>query len=253
MDAFALSIDRATPPRRPDCRIAGYQSWRDLLFIHWRLPAEAVAPLLPPELSLDTWQGEAWVGLVPFRMSGVRPWWSPWGARFLETNVRTYVHFGGRDPGVWFFSLEANHRLAVLGARKRWHLNYHWAEMQFGRDDRLLRYESRRKRSRGAFTRFTASLPAAGAQGAYQAQAGTLEHFLVERYVLYARSSAGKLWRGQVHHAPYALQSVELLEAEQSLLAASNVQTNAPPCHALYSAGVDVEVFPLVPLATFSG
>lgn len=245
MDTFAVPIDRATPRSRPACRIAGYQSWRDLLFIHWRLPADAVAPLLPRELSLDTWQGDAWIGLVPFRMSGVRPWWSPWGVRFLETNVRTYVHFRGRDPGVWFFSLEANHRLAVLGARALWHLNYHWAEMHFGRENGLLQYESRRKKSPGDFTRIAASLTAAGAQAAYHAQPETLEHFLVERYMLYTRSASGRLWRGQVRHAAYSIEPAELLEVEQSLLAANGIYAGAPPCHALYSTGVDVEICPL--------
>ena len=89
------SVDRLSPGRRPSRAAAGYQFWRDLTFIHWRLPADAIRPLLPPELSLDIWEGDAWVALVPFDMQRIRPWWSPvvpgisW---FRETNVRTYVH-----------------------------------------------------------------------------------------------------------------------------------------------------------------
>jgi uncharacterized protein YqjF (DUF2071 family) len=249
METLAPAIDRASPCRRPACRLAGYHSWRDLLFIHWRLPAAAIAPLLPPELSLDTWEGDAWVGLVPFRMSGVRPWWSPCSVRFLETNVRTYVHFRGRDPGVWFFSLEANHRLAVSIARARWRLNYHWAQMDLARQGNLLRYESRRRRAPGDFSCLAARLPDASAAPPYRAQAGSLEHFLVERYFLYAGGRGERLWRGQVHHGPYLVQPAELLESEESLLAASGIHADSPPCHVLYSAGVDVEIFPLVPVA----
>ncbi|MGH7134660.1 MAG: YqjF family protein [Pirellulales bacterium] len=246
METLAPAIDRIAPCRRPACRVAGYHSWSDLLFTHWRLPAESIAPLLPPELSLDTWEGDAWVGLVPFRMSGVRPWWSPWGVRFLETNVRTYVHFRGRDPGVWFFSLEANHRLAVRIARSRWRLNYHWAQMGLVRERNLLRYKSRRRRS-GDFSCLGARLLAAPPR---PAQAGSLEHFLIERYFLYAGDGGDKLWRGQVHHRPYLLQPAELLESEESLLAASGIHAVDRPCHVLYSAGVDVEIFPLIPVAT---
>ncbi|HET6879121.1 MAG TPA: DUF2071 domain-containing protein [Pirellulales bacterium] len=245
MDALAPAIDRLTPSRRPMGRVAGYHRWSDLLFVHWRLPAETVAPLLPDELSLDTWEGDAWIGLVPFRMSGVRPWWSPWGVQFLETNVRTYVHYQGRDPGVWFFSLEASHRLAVTIARSRWRLNYHWAEMSLIQKGNVLRYESRRRRSPRDFTQITARLPGAAAA---VSQPGTLEHFLVERYLLYACPPGGNLWRGQVHHRPYLVQPAELLDLEQSLLVANEVNASQPPCHVLYSAHVDVEIFPLIPV-----
>src|SRR5262249_33344298 len=150
------------------------------------------APLLPAPLTLDTWQGDAWVGLVPFRMSGVRPRWWPWGSAFLETNVRTYVHLHGRDPGVWFFSLEASHWLAVKAARAGWHLNYHWAEMNFQRTGDAFRYASRRRATCATASRIEArvmtDMPPA------TAMAGTVEHFLVERYFLYAGEQR-RLWR----------------------------------------------------------
>ncbi|HEV3345059.1 MAG TPA: DUF2071 domain-containing protein [Pirellulales bacterium] len=241
----ATEIDRVSPSRRPPGRPAGYHRWSDLLFIHWRLPADDLAGLLPPHLTLDTWQGDAWVGLVPFRMSGVRPRWWPWGAMFLETNVRTYVHFQGRDPGVWFFSLEANHWLAVKAARAGWHLNYHWARMTFQQAGDVLRYDGRRRAAAAAGscveTRVADARPRTPLPG-------TLEHFLIERYFLYA-SGSGRLWRGQVHHRPYLVQPADLLHLEESLLAANGLHATEPPCHVLYSARVDVEVFGLIPVA----
>jgi len=108
--------DQRTLPKN----IAGYQSWSDLTFLHWRIEPESIQKLLPPGLTVETFDHSAWVGIVPFSMEKVRPWWAPavpgisW---FLETNVRTYVRHTNGDTGVWFFSLDANSRLAVRVAR----------------------------------------------------------------------------------------------------------------------------------------
>lgn len=240
--------DRLSPAHRPEGRPAGYQRWSDLLFVHWRVPAERIAPLLPDGLTLDTWQGDAWIGLVAFRMSGVRPRWWPWGFRFPETNVRTYVHHRGRDPGVWFFSLEATNWLAVRVARALWRLNYYHSQMSVAREGDRLRYCSRRRNRDGAASdvRVVVGDPPEAAPAGH-AEPGTLEHFLVERYFLYTRSPSGRLWRGQVHHAPYILQSAKLTYLEESLLAASGIVVADGPCHVLYSQDVSVEIFPLVP------
>src|SRR2546425_10260967 len=114
------SIDRLSPTLRPNGRRAMFQRWADLLFLHWIVPADQITPLLPPVLTLDTFEGHAYIGLVPFTMTGVRPVWAPPVAPlsdFHETNVRTYVHLKGRDPGVWFFSLDAANTIAVRIAR----------------------------------------------------------------------------------------------------------------------------------------
>ncbi|MES2792761.1 MAG: DUF2071 domain-containing protein [Planctomycetota bacterium] len=244
-------LDRISASQRPPTAAAGYHTWSDLLFIHWRVPVSVLRPLLPPELEIDTYDGTAWLGLVPFRMFGVRPWWScaVWGiSDFPETNVRTYVHFQGRDPGVWFFSLDAAKLLAVALARCGWGLNYHWARMSVQRDGSRIAYRSRRVLS-GVVCDVDAEigvgLPGGISHGdTMVARPGTLEHFLVERYLLYARRN-GRLYQGQVHHRPYPLHAARLLNLNQGLLAANQLPVTAEPCHIVYSPGVSVEVFNL--------
>ncbi|HVW01295.1 MAG TPA: DUF2071 domain-containing protein, partial [Planctomycetaceae bacterium] len=220
-------IDRLSPSRRPPRSVAGYHHWSDLLFVHWRVPADAVSPLLPPGLTLDTREGEAWVGLVLFEMSGVRPWWSPSVpgiSRFLETNVRTYVHREGRDPGVWFFSLEAARWLAVKLARWGWHLPYHFADMQLSWSGRQVEYRScRRERNSPPGTSHVMAEVGAALDNGGHARPGTLDHFLIERYYLYAHSPRGRLYRGQVHHTSYPLQEARLISCNETLLAASGI------------------------------
>lgn len=249
------AIDRMTPTQRPMCGAAGYHLWADLLFIHWQVPVALLEPLLPRELTVDTFDGTAWLGLVPFQMFGVRPWWSPpvWGiSSFPETNVRTYVQFGDRDPGVWFFSLDAAKWLAVTLARWGWGLNYHWARMTVRHAGSRIEYRSRRIMSDVACevdAEIGEPIFNGMAMGDTRiARPGTLEHFLVERYLLYA-TRFGHLYRAQVHHRPYPLQSAQLLNLKQDLLAANQITVNHDPCHVLYSPGVSVEVFNLKPVA----
>ena len=244
-------LDRISPSLRPPTVAAGYHNWSDLLFVHWRVPVSLLRPLVPAELSIDSYDGSAWVGLVPFRMFGVRPWWScsVWGiSDFPETNVRTYVHYQGRDPGVWFFSLDAAKLLAVTLARCGWGLNYHWAQMSVRRDGSRIAYRSRRFVS-GINCDVDAEIGEGFASGLAHgetmvARPGTLEHFLVERYLLYARRN-GRLYQGQVHHRPYPLRSARLLNLNQGLLAANQISVSDAPCHVIYSPGVSVEVFSL--------
>lgn len=253
------AIDRISPARRPNRPLAGYQRWSNLLFVHWRVPADQIRPLIPESLALDLWEGEAWVGLVPFHMSGVRPWWSPavpWLSNFCETNVRTYVHHQGTDPGVWFFSLEAARAIAVRIARWHWRLNYYHARMQLDRTENAVRYASQRLRTvTRAGCQIEATLgsdwndpSAPGGHPSGTAVPGTLEHFLIERYYLYVEGKNQELMRGQVHHRPYPLRSVQVNAIDECLLKATGVTVTAPHCHAIFSDGVSVEVFPLIPV-----
>ncbi len=248
-------IDRITPTQRPAGRAAGSQRWLELSFLHWRVPADVLRPLIPGELTVDECDGSAWVALVPFRMEGVRPWWSPsvpGVSNFAETNVRTYVHHEGREPGVWFFSLEAANRLAVWVARNFWHLNYQFASMKLTRENDRIRYESSRhwpeNTGVGGRVEVTIGDPIEqdGPGGPGTAEPGTLEHFLGERYVLYTKHPRGHLIRGRVHHVPYPLKQATSESIEDTLVPAAGIDVaGRPPDHVLFSEGVHVNVFPL--------
>ena len=122
-------MDRLSPTYQPNRKVGGHQKWRQLLFMHWPVPIEELRPLVPERLSLDLWEGKAYLGVVPFIMRDVAPWWLPsfFAFNFLETNLRTYVHLDGEEPGVYFFSLDAASRLAVWAARMGWGLPYFYA------------------------------------------------------------------------------------------------------------------------------
>ena len=242
------TMDRVSATRRPVGRTVMYQRWSELSFLHWRFPPDAIRPLLPPGLELDTFDGEAYVGLVPFRMSGVRPVWSPPFSplsNFCETNIRTYVHYQGRNPGVWFFSLDAASAPAVLIARTLWKLPYYFSRMHLKRESGAIDYMSERL--------WPASVPAVCSvrtrpTGPVEPAAiGTLEHFLAERYILYAYARS-RLYVGRVHHNPYPLQRAELLHLDETLMQAAQITrpSAAPLVH--YADAVDVRIFPLRPI-----
>ncbi len=181
-------MDRLAPSQRPDDCPAGFQRWRSLVFLHWEVPADAVAALLPEGLAVDTFEGRAYVGVVPFTMRDVSPWWSPSVpgiSNFHELNVRTYVHAGGH-PGVWFFSLEAASSIAVIAARTGWHLPYHRASMALEERDGEVRYQSRRLWPGPKPAELTLRYRIGESLGA--AVPDTFEHFLAERYLLFAGS-----------------------------------------------------------------
>lgn len=245
--SFSLpDSDRVTAvPARPAGRPVMRQRWRDLLFLHWEVPVDAIRATLPAGLEPDTFDGRAYLGIVPFRMEGVRPAFLPAVpglSDFPELNLRTYVRDRAGVPGVWFYSLDAGGRLAVAIARTFFHLPYHAARMEVrpGETDGAISFTSRR-RADGGESRF-AWRP--GAALAFPA-AGSLEHFLVERYRLYA-ADGGRLFRGAVAHPPYALRGTEVSRCVESLFAAAGFAApDRPPDHAVCSDGVDVEVFGL--------
>lgn len=208
--------------------------------MHWRVPIEAVRPLVPAALELDAWDGAMWIGAVPFRMEQIRPWWLPRAAAldFLELNLRTYVIHRGR-PGVWFFSLEASSWLAVRAARAGFSLPYHHARMHVETRGADVRYASVRRDASRA--RFEIDYEIGAPLG--PSEPGTLEHFLLERYLLFA-SRRGRILEAQVHHAPYPARAARVRSLAQTLTAAAGLPAlDAPPELAHASPGVDVEVF----------
>jgi uncharacterized protein YqjF (DUF2071 family) len=238
------AIDRIAPTVRPAGKAVGYQSWRSLAFLHWEVPTAALRQVVPAELELDLYEGTAYVGVVPLVMRDIRPSWWPrlLAFNFLETNVRTYVVCQGQ-PGVYFFSLEANSRLAVLAARASFGLPYYHARMQMEQSGDVIDYLSRRT-SNGALHQVRYQVgEALGAS-----RSGSLEHFLLERYLLFVKRR-GRVWAAQVHHSPYPVQQAHVLQVQDELIAAAGLPpVSTPPRWAHYSAGVDVEVFPLRPV-----
>jgi uncharacterized protein YqjF (DUF2071 family) len=207
---------------------------------------EQLRPLVPSDLEIDTFQGKAYVGLIPFTVSGVRATLTPslpFLSSFHEVNVRTYVHYRGKDPGVWFFSLDASSSIAVAAARAAYHLNYLAAEIDFTvLEERppLIDFHSRRTADPSPANCHIRYAPSSGI--VRQAAPGTLDHFLAERYVLYARS-AERLYRARVHHSPYPLQDAEIHALEETLVWAAGLKRPEAIPIRHYSAGVQVEVF----------
>lgn len=180
--------------------------WDDLLFAHWPVAPEAIRHLIPAGLDLDLHEGLAWISVVPFRMSHVRPRYLPGLpglSAFSELNVRTYV-VRKSIPGVWFFSLDASNPVAVRAARRFFHLPYFDAEMRAeARGDRIA-YASLRTHTGAAPAEFAAEYGPTGP--VYRAAAGSLEDWLTARYCFYAADDEGGLFRSNVHHKPWRLQ-----------------------------------------------
>ncbi|MEX0718312.1 MAG: DUF2071 domain-containing protein [Planctomycetaceae bacterium] len=185
-------------------------NWHDLLFLHWPVRPEVLRPLVPPALEIDTFDGWAWLGVVPFRMTGVRPRLLPAIrplSAFPEINVRTYVKSPGRS-GVWFLSLDATSWLSVRVARRWYGLPYHDARITVRADGERVHYESERVARNGSpAATFDAGYGPTGAP--VRAVPGTLEHFLVERYCLYSADRRGRTFIADVDHAPWPLQPAE--------------------------------------------
>jgi len=199
------------------------QEWHDLLFAHWAVPADVVRPLIPRALEIDTFGGRAWLGVVPFRMSGVRMRGMPaipGFSRFAELNVRTYAVRDGK-PGVWFFSLDAANPVAVWGARRFFQLPYFLAAMSCAENAGWIRYENHRKDRRGSAASLRARYRAVGE--IFHAQPGSIEHFLAERYCLYTADEKGRIIRCEIHHPPWALQLAEAELQENTMAAAAGI------------------------------
>jgi uncharacterized protein YqjF (DUF2071 family) len=205
------------------------QKWHDLLFAHWAAPEQALRRQVPAKLELDTFEGQAWIGIVPFTMSGVRLRGTPplpGLSAFPELNVRTYVTAGGK-PGVWFFSLDAANRLAVLLARSCFHLPYFHARMNSRAGPQAIEYFSRRDDRRGGSEQLQAVYR--GERQRWKAKRGTLEYFLTERYCLYAQRPGRELLRTEIHHAPWKLEDARASFVVNTMTENLGIETPGPP------------------------
>lgn len=205
------------------------QNWHDLLFAHWEVPVEKMRELVPRGLEIDTFEGRAWIGVVPFRMAGVRFRGTPalpGLSAFPELNVRTYVKAEGK-PGVWFFSLDAANWIAVEVARAWFHLPYFFARMGLEADGGVIRYCSRREDRRGNAE--SLEMNYRPVDRCFEARPGTLEYFLTERYCLYAQRPDGTLLRGEIHHEPWALRGARADFVENTMTKVLGVELCGEP------------------------
>jgi uncharacterized protein YqjF (DUF2071 family) len=219
------------------------QTWHDLLFAHWPIAASALASHVPSVFQLDSFDGTAWVGVVPFHMSNVRPRGVPalpWLSAFPELNVRTYVVMDDK-PGVYFFSLDATNPLAVKAARRFFHLPYYTAEMTVESRGHRIHYRSRRTSSPPAelIASYGPTAPPA------PPRRGTLEYFLTERYCLYTLDRRGRPARCEIHHPAWPLQTAEADIAVNTMASAAGLELPHLPPLLHFSRRQDVVVWPL--------
>jgi uncharacterized protein len=221
-----------------------HQAWHELLFAHWPIAQAILRPLIPTCLEIDSFERTCWIGIVPFHMSNVRPRACPplpGLSTFPELNVRTYVIKNG-IPGVYFFSLDADNPVAVALARSLFHLPYFNARMSSTRLGDTIHYSSYRTHRDAAEADYQAHYrPIAPV---VIASSGSLEAWLTERYALYT-TAGSRLYRGDIHHAPWPLQIAEMEPIRDTMLSPHGIvlpQTR-PLLH--YAQRQDVLIWPL--------
>lgn len=231
--AEPLSYDRRSVLR---------QQWSELAFFHWAYDPEVVQQQLPAGLTIDTFDGSAWIGLIPFEMRDVRLGRTPpvpWLGTFVEINVRTYVVDPSGRRAVWFFSLDVPRSAVVAVARTVFALPYCWARATHVHDGGNHRYEMRRRwpRPSGA----SAAMSFAVGDAIPDDGVSDLDHFLTARWALLTQRR-GRLLYGQVHHPRWPLHRVEDVHIDQSVIEAAGLPSPVGAPRALYSPSVDVEV-----------
>lgn len=240
-----LANDAHWPWPAPARQWAQRQTWHELLFAHWPIEPDVIAARLPSGLTLDTFDGKAWLGVVPFWMSGVHPRGvpsMPWISRFPEINVRTYVTRDGK-PGVYFFSLDAGNPVAVSIARRFFYLPYFNAQFSLTHQGDALHYHNTRTH-RGA--------PSATLDMIYRpiapialASPSSIAHWLTERYCLYTSDPRGNLYRGEIRHSQWPLREAEASFNVNTMAAAHGFTLPDIPPLLHYAQRLDVVIWPL--------
>lgn len=217
-----------------------HQKWLNLLFLHWPIEPELLRPLIPDPLVIETFDGRAWLGVTPFHLEDVRPSFLPAFpglSSFHEVNVRTYVRYG-QSPGVWFFSLDASKLIPVVAARTFFMLPYYRANIRFLQADETFAFNMRRSEPDNAELRVSWRV----GQPLRSPEPGSLEHFLVERYRLFATDGA-RLYEAEIHHSTWPLETVEVDVQQCTLVSALGLPNPEAPPLAHFSRGVEPEIW----------
>ena len=245
-----------------------YQNWGKLLFLHWRIDPEILRPLIPAQLTLDIFDGSAWIGEIPFTMWGIRASFLPQipgTSAFHELNVRTYVHLNG-VPGVWFFSLDAANSLAVWGARTFYHLPYFNAEMSLTQNGDTVEYSSRRTDAltySEFFSDEAANIPGVAkaeqfrnhpraelnsswtiAEPLPQSSPDSIEFFLTERYCLYSLHRK-QIYRSRIFHEPWPLRLASLNSRQSTMIQSVGIAEPEEKPLEHYAEAIAVDIWPL--------
>jgi uncharacterized protein YqjF (DUF2071 family) len=232
------------------------QTWYNLLFAHWPIEPAVMRAHIPPQLEVDTFDGMAWVGVVPFGMTNVAPRGVPnipGFSTFLELNVRTYVSApattnsaAATKPGVYFFSLDAANALAVMGARTAFKLPYYNAKMDMRAQEGRFHYTSHRTHRRAPTADFVATYGPSG--DVYYSSAGTLDHWLTERYCLYT-TNREQLYRADIHHPPWPLQPATAEITVNTMTEAAGLSLPPQPPLLHFAKRIDMVNWLLAPVA----
>jgi len=214
------------------------QTWRRLTFLHWPYAPELIRGFLPAGLQLDTFEGAAWVGLVPFEIYDF-----PGIPHFPETNVRTYVIGPDGTRAVWFFSLEAARVAAVVGARIAYHLPYFWAKMRVTSEDGAIRYRSRRHWPHDSYA--ITDIAIRSSEPYQLDQLNERDHFLTARYRLYT-TSQGRLRYTDIEHPPWPLARAQVIELRQTLFESAGLPAPSGPPLVRYSEELAVKIGRLI-------
>lgn len=244
LDEHYDAVVAGAPPVHHDIPWIAAQRWEQVLFVNWPVAVEQVRPLIPAQLEIDTYEGQAWVSLLPLRMAhvhlrGVAP--IPHLTDFPELNLRTYVT-GNDHKGVWFFSLDAPSGLAVFLGREVFHLNYREADVSMTATPEGVKFSSQ---CAGGTATFESTYTGAGP--AKPPSPGSLEEFLCERYSMFAVNWLGHLRRGDIRHSPWPLQQAEHSTDLGTVANVAHLPCPDQPAFVTYSAAVDTVVWPMLP------
>lgn len=220
-----------------------WQAWSHLLFAHWTVTAEALRPFIPDTLQVDTYEGMAWLGVIPFEVlitpRGLHH--TPLKHHFNEINVRTYVTYQNHHPGIYFFSLDANDVFSVLGARLTYRLPYYDAKIKCTYHNGTTYYRSARRRE----TNIGFSGCYQPTSDVFQSLPGSLEYWLTERYCLYTRDPKNHLYVGEIHHPPWQLQRAKVDITSNTMADFLSLDSPTVPVHILYAKYQEMLAWPL--------